>query len=56
MLEEIDVLDFLLAQDLGMSLTQVRALPNTEHVEWRAFYEYRAAMQDFLQKEANRRG
>jgi hypothetical protein len=45
MLEEIDPIDFILAENLGMSLGQVRALPNSEIVEWRAFLRYRAEMQ-----------
>ncbi len=43
---EIDYFDFVLAQDLGMSLGEVRSLPNIELVEWRAFYHYRNAMNE----------
>lgn len=46
MLGEVDTFDFVLAADLGMSLGQVRALPNREHMEWRSFYKVRAAMED----------
>lgn len=45
MLGEIDAFDFVLAQDLGMSLGEVRDLPEAEVVEWRAFYLYRAEME-----------
>ena len=45
MLNKIDSFDFVLAQDLGMSLAGVRALPNAEHVEWRAFYTFRSEME-----------
>lgn len=48
---EVDAFDFVLAEALGMSLTEVRALPNTEHEEWRAFYEWRRAMQEFEMKK-----
>lgn len=44
--DEVDAFDFVLAQDLKLTLGQVRALPNSEVVEWRAFYEYRAAMME----------
>ena len=57
MCDEIDAFDFVLAQDLSMSLGQVRALSNAEVVEWQAFYKYRLAMEDFHRREAeNRRG
>jgi hypothetical protein len=45
MLEEIDPIDFLLAESLGKSLGEVRALPNSEIVEWRAFLRWRSEMQ-----------
>ena len=44
---EVDCLDFLVAEKLSMSLGQVRALPNAEMEEWRVFYEFRSAMEDF---------
>ena len=45
MLGEHDPLDFVLAENLGMSLGQVRSLPNSEYVEWAAFYKYRHEME-----------
>lgn len=42
----IDTFDFLLAEKLGMSLGQVRELPNSEVTEWRSFWEFRAAMEE----------
>ena len=46
MLEERDPFDYVLAEALGKSLYEVRQLSNYEHVEWRAFYEYRNAMRE----------
>lgn len=43
---DVDGLDFVLAEQLGMTLAEVRALPNTEIVEWRAWHVYRTAMRD----------
>ena len=55
MLGEVDAFDFQLAQDLGMSLGEVRRLPNREHMEWRSFYKVRAAMEDLaLRSKAGR--
>lgn len=45
MLGKLDPLDFVLAENLGLSLGQVRDLPNAEHVEWRAFFKYRHEME-----------
>lgn len=42
--DPVDPIDFVLAETLGMSLGQVRALPNTEVVEWRAFLYWRNEM------------
>lgn len=54
---EVDALDFVLAEKLGMTLAAVRSLPNSEIVEWRQFYEYRAAMADLDAKtRRSRRG
>lgn len=39
-----ETFDFELAADLGLTLAQVRAMDNTEYVEWRAYYQYRRAM------------
>ncbi len=36
--------DFVLAELLGRSLGEVRALPNAEVVEWMAFLAYRRAV------------
>ena len=36
--------DFVLAEMLGKSLGEVRALPNAEVVEWMAFLAYRRAL------------
>ncbi len=36
--------DFVLAELLGKSLGEVRALPNAEVVEWMAFLAYRRAV------------
>jgi len=47
---QLDPFDFVLAEALGLSLSEVRALPNAEHVEWRAFYKYREAMREFKSK------
>lgn len=38
---DVDAFPFILAQDLGMTLGEVRAMPNTEYVEWVAFYHVR---------------
>lgn len=44
MLDHVDTFDFVLAEALGKSLGEVRGMPNSEIVEWRAFYKYRNAM------------
>lgn len=38
--------DFVLAELLGKSLGEVRAMPNAEVVEWMAFLAYRRAVQE----------
>lgn len=35
---EVDALDFILARDLGLTLSEVRQMPNQEIEEWRAWY------------------
>jgi hypothetical protein len=35
---ELDAFPFILARDLGMRLSDVRAMPNSEYAEWAAFY------------------
>ena len=41
--------DFVLAEMLGKSLGEVRALPNAEVVEWMAFLAYRRALAEIGQ-------
>ena len=41
--------DFVLAEMLGKSLGEVRALPNAEVVEWMAFLAYRRALAEIEQ-------
>lgn len=41
---QLPALDFVLAENLGLTLAQVRAMPNAEIVEWECFYRYRDAM------------
>lgn len=53
LLGELDAIDFMLAQDLGMSLGDVRALPNSEVEEWRGWYQVRAQQAEL---EAKKRG
>lgn len=53
---EVDTLDFLVAEALGRTLEEVRALPQYEMTEWKAFYTYRAAMTDYARDNAARRG
>lgn len=43
----------MLAEALGKHLHEIRALPNAEVVEWRAFFQVRKVMSDF---EAAKRG
>ena len=52
MLGDLDTFDFVLAQDLGMTLGAVRELPNAEVTEWRAYYRYRHAMDDLAARSA----
>ena len=40
----LDPWDFTLARALRMSLTEVRALPNLEHVQWRAYFTWEREM------------
>lgn len=40
----VDPLDFILAEALGKSLGEIRALPNAEIVQWRAFFHWRKEM------------
>jgi len=41
----LDPMDFVLAEKLHKSLAEVRAMPNAEIVQWRAFFHYRSEMQ-----------
>ena len=41
--------DFVLAEMLGKSLGEVRALPNAEVVEWMAYLAYRRALAEIGQ-------
>ena len=39
----IAAFDFQLAEHLGLTLEQVRAMPNRDWIAWRAWLTYRAA-------------
>lgn len=52
----MDPFEFILAEALGLTLSQVRALPNAEFMEWRAFWVWRQAMEDFEARRAQERG
>lgn len=54
MLGEVDTLEFVLAQDLGKGLGEVRAMPNAELVEWRAYYRFRHVMDDLASRSRGR--
>ena len=54
-LGEIDLMEYILAEKLGKSLSEVRSMPNFDFVEWQAFYNYRHAMEDFEMKKAEAR-
>lgn len=43
----MDTFPFVLALDLGRTLSEVEALPNTEYLAWQAYYAYRRTMADF---------
>lgn len=48
----LDSFDFILAESLHMTVQQIHNdMSNLEYVQWRAFYNYRAAMQDFEAKK-----
>lgn len=53
MFGDADPFEFFLADRLGLTLHEVRGMPNHEVEEWRAFHHYRRAMEDF---EARRHG
>lgn len=50
----LDSFDFTLAQDLSRTLGEVRAMPNSEVVEWRAYYRYHTAMDDLARRSGRR--
>lgn len=52
MLGEYDAVDFVLAETMGKTLSEVRALPNAEITEWRAFLKYRNAMEELAAKRS----
>jgi hypothetical protein len=43
---ERDSFPFVLALDLGRTLTEMDAMPYPEYMDWQAFYTYRAAMRE----------
>lgn len=43
---ELDSFEFILAESLGQSLQEIRDMPNTDYLQWRAYYVYRAAQKD----------
>lgn len=46
MLGEADAFEFVLAKDLGKTLGEVRAMPNSEYVEWQCYHEARRAYEE----------
>ena len=48
----MDTFEFVLALDLGKTLTELSAMPQREYIAWRAYYTYRAAMADLERKKA----
>lgn len=45
--EEIDSFDFILAETFGMPVEHMQQiLSNREYLQWRAFYNWRAAQQE----------
>lgn len=47
---DLDPFDFVLAQDLGMTIGALRAMGNDEYLAWRAFYTWRKAMTDLARQ------
>ena len=41
---DLDPFDFMLAERLGKTLAEVRGMSNREHLQWRAWHVYTAAM------------
>lgn len=52
----MDPLEFHLAEILGMSLSDIRNLPNSEIEEWRAWFEVKAQKQELENMKARTRG
>lgn len=48
-------MDFVLAENLGKSLAEVRSMPHVEYVEWAAFYTWRYAAQQHAEDVAQMR-
>lgn len=48
---DLDAYDFVLAERLHKTLGEVRAMPNSEIVVWRAWDTYRNAMRELASKE-----
>jgi len=42
----MDAFDFVLAENLHLTLAQVGQMSNHEYLRWRAFYVYRNAMRE----------
>lgn len=56
-LGERDPFDYVLARDLGRTVDELRQMSQAEYVEWRAFYNWQAAMDEFRDRvQAARRG
>lgn len=48
--------DFVLAEKLGMSVGEIRALPNVEYSEWVEYYTVKRVLQDLAHRTAVNRG
>ena len=48
----MDPFDFLLAEGLGKTLTELDEMPYREYLAWRAFYVYRNAQQELARVKA----
>lgn len=47
---EIDAFPFILARQLGMTLAEVRAMPNSEYCEWAAYHQVERRVQKIWAK------
>lgn len=45
-MDELDAFEFVLAEQLHKTLTEVRAMPNTEYESFRAWYRVKAALRE----------